>query len=318
MQDKIKIYKPLIKKGPLKTFLFFLGFSAFIWVIVQFSKDYTESLELPLQYVNVDKDKIILANNPDKLEVRIREKGFNIAWNKLFPPVVTIDISDAIQLDGMLLYDLEKQKAAILSQLNVDYNDANFLQNELKIHFQQRAVKKIKVQPNIELGYAVGYSALGGIQLSPDSVRVSGPENILDTLSYIYTKALKLQNISKDIKGKVKLDTSGLGGVTLFQNEINYASKTDKFTEGQVDIPIELVNVPANTNVVIFPKQVKVYYQVSLNEFDNIKANQFRVIANFKDALDSDGYVLAEIVQQPALVNNVRLNKKKIQFVIKR
>ncbi len=310
--------KQWIKRGPLKTFLFFLGFSAAIWVAVQFSKEYTEAIELPITYTNIPKDKILLADAPKTLDVRIKERGFNIAWNRVFPPEVSIDISDAIQQKNSLIYNLEQYKPSILAQLNVDYENINFLQQELKINFEQRAVKKVAVISNIELGFSVGYSALEEIKLQPDSIMLSGPQNVLDTLTHVTTNSLKINNISKDVKGKVRLDTSRLRAVSFYQDEVGYFVRTEKFTEGKVEIPIRLINVPEETNVVIFPKYVIVYYQVSLNDFVKIEPSAFQVAVDFANAQDSDGYLIAQILEQPAQVNNVRLNEKKIQFVIKR
>lgn len=318
MQDKTKQNKPWIKKGPLKTFLFFLGFSTVIWVFVQFSKQYTTIIELPVSYINVPKDKIILDNSPKYLDMRIRDNGLNIAMYKFLPKELKIDLSDAKALEGQLIYDLELNGASILSQLKIDYDNANFLQKNLKIDYQQRAIKKVKINSKIDLGFAVGYSALEKIKLQPDSVTVSGPENILDTLKQVNTRPLKINNISNDIDGIIKLDHSGLEMVTFYLDEVHYSLRTDKFTEGKVVIPIEMVNVPEKMNVVIFPKEVIVYYQVSLNQFDKVKSSNFKVIVDFKNSFDSDGYLLAQIVQQPDIVNNLRLNENKIQFVIKR
>ena len=65
---KTKSNKKLwIKRGPLKTFLFFLGFSAAIWVAVQFSKVYVEAIELPITYTNIPKDKILLGDSPKNI-----------------------------------------------------------------------------------------------------------------------------------------------------------------------------------------------------------------------------------------------------------
>lgn len=318
MKTKLKDKKPWIKRGPLKTFSFFLGFSAVIWVVVQFSKEYTGVLEMPIVYTNLPKDKILVGDTPKTLDLRIRDRGFYIAWNRVFPQKITIDISDASEEGKSLVYDLELQKSAILSQLNLDYEKVVFLQKNIKISFEQRAVKKVAVLSSIDLSFAVGYSALEEIKLQPDSILVSGAATILDTLKTIRTKPLKINNISNDVKGKVKLETGNLKEVSFYQEEVSYSVRTEKFTEGKVEIPIKLLNVPEGTNVVIFPKDVVIYYQVSLKDFEKIDSSSFVVAVDFKNAHDSDGFLIAQILEEPTQVNNIRLNEKKIQFVIKR
>ena len=318
MKTKLKERKPWIKRGPLKTFLFFLGFSTMIWVVTQFSKDYTDVLEMPIVYTNLPKDKILVGDIPKKIDIRIRDRGFYIAWNRVFPQDIMIDISDAREEEKSLVYDLELQKTAILSQLNLDYENVVFLQKDIKISFEQRAIKKVAIIASKDLSFAVGYSALKEIELEPDSIMVSGPASLLDTLTTIKTKPLKINNISNDVKGKVKLETSKYKDLTFYLDEVNYSIRTEKFTEGKVEIPIKLLNVPEGTNVVIFPKDVVIYYQVSLKNFEKIDSSSFLVAVDFKNAKDSDGFLIAQILEEPKQVNNIRLNEKKIQFVIKR
>ncbi|WP_231556152.1 CdaR family protein [Gillisia sp. Hel_I_29] len=314
----MKIRKPLIKRGPFKTFLFFLGFSTVVWIFVQFSKEYTEAVELPISYINVPKDKILSPENPSKLDLRVKENGLHIAFNRLFPKVLYLDVSDSKMENGKLIYNLEEQKSALLSQLNLEYDKAEFLKKTLNISYQQREVKKVPIRSNVELDFAVGYSALDDVEFQPDSIMVSGPKGILDTLSQVQTKVLRLENINNDISGTVNLDTAKLERLTFYQTKIDYTLRTDKFTEGKVQVSIDLVNVPEGMNVVIFPKEVTVIYQVSLKKFNSVKKEDFKVMADFKNAVNSDGYLLVQLTEQPPQVNNVRLNEKKIQFVIKR
>lgn len=318
MKTKLKEKKPWIKRGPLKTFSFFLGFSAIIWVVVQFAKEYTEVIELPISYINLPKDKILVGDIQNTLVLRIKDRGFYIAWNRVSPQKVNIDLSEAKELNNSLVYNLDLQKTAILSQLDLDYEKVVFLQKDIKIYFEKRAVKKVAVVSAIDVSFAVGYSALENVILRPDSIMISGPANILDTLTTINTESLKINNISNDVSGKVKLESGNLPEISLFQEEVAYVLKTEKFTEGKVEIPIKILNVPNGTNVVIFPKDIIVYYQVSLKDFEKIDPSSFEVVVDFNNAKDSDGYLVAQIVKKPTEVNNIRLNEIKVQFVIKR
>lgn len=315
---KNKIKTPWIKRGPLKTFLFFLGFSTVIWIFVQFSKQYTIPVELPLSYVNVPKDKLIGENNPESITLRVRDYGFNLTRYKLIPPSLEIDLENAREEGGQLVYNLEQEKPTIVNQLNLGFDELAFLQNNLRVNFEQKAVKTVNIESQIGLNFAVGYSALEEVKLLPDTVRVSGPATILDTLSEVRTERLSVNNINTDLKGTVKLDKTGLERVTFFLDEVNYSLRTDKFTEGKIEIQIELQNVPEGNNIAIFPKEVVVFYQVSLNDFEKIKPTAFKVVVDFRNEIPKEGFLLAQVVQKPGLVNNVRLSENRIQFVVKR
>ena len=202
--------------------------------------------------------------------------------------------------------------------MNIDFEDTNFLKDDIVIDFQPRKEKRVLVIPKTKLNYDVGFSAVNRVQLSPDSITVSGAKNIIDTLSSVSTNLISLSNISKDISGTIAIDTTNLGMLNFYRNTVNYTQKVAKFTEGNVEIPVEVINVPRGTNLTIFPKKVMIYYQVNLKNYEFVKADQFKVVCDFDEIQDGVDYMLAQISEQPRFVNNVRLNERKIQFIIKR
>ena len=299
------------------SFLFFLFFAVIIWFFVQFSKQYNEIINIPVEYVNVPPDKL-LVNTPNHMKLRMEENGFRIAWFSLFPPTLSVDLTNTVEENGRLLYIIDENRNEILSQLNIDFEDSQFIKDALVINFQQRQQKKVPVISKIETAYAAGYGAAEGLRLEPDSVMVSGPDNILDTLSQLFTAPLKLRKISQDLSGSVSVDTSAFSNLTLYREEVNYSVDVEKFTEGKVRVPIELVNVPENLNVVIFPKETLLFYQVNLKDYSKVTASDFRVVADFSKVQDNQDFLLPEVVKQPDFTTNLRLNEKKIQFIIKK
>ncbi|APG58992.1 hypothetical protein [Christiangramia salexigens] len=306
------------KRSSIKTFSFFLVFSAVVWVLVQFSKTYTQLIEIPVVYLNAPLDKSLSDDKPEGVDLQIQDNGFSIFYYKLFNPELTIDLSEAKQRDSTLVYQLQDHLSQIESQLKVDFENSRIIQEEIVIPFQFRKEKVIKINSKIEVGYAVGFSADEPVELSPDSVRVSGPEKIIDTIQSVPTLSLRLKKVNQDIKGKVSLDTSKLGMLNFYADEVSYFQKVEKFTEGSVEIPVEVINVPENLNLAYFPKDVIVYYQVNLKRFESISGSDFRVVCDYAQVNEEDGFMIAQIVEKPNYIHNLRLNEKRIQFVIKR
>lgn len=313
-----RITKTKFKQRNVKTFSFFLFFAVVIWIFVQFSKQYDQIIRIPVEYVNVPLNKVITQNNPDHLQLRMIENGFTIAWYSLFAPSLEIDVSDLPESEDQLVYDLGENREDIGQQLDINFSRSEFLRDRLYINYQQRRDKTVPVVPRIEVNFAPGYAAVGPLDISPDSVTVTGPDNLLDTLNQLQTVALRLANVNSDLSGEVPIDTSGLGKISFYQNSVNYFLDVEKFTEGSLEVPVELINVPSDRNVVIFPKEILVFYQVNLNDFDDVEARDFRVIADFSEVQENQDFLIPRVTQQPSFVTNVRINEKKIQFVIKR
>ena len=284
---------------------------------MQFSKQYSEVIEIPVEYVNVPPDKLLL-NNPESLQLRVEENGFTVAWFSLFAPTITIDLAQAHVDDGNLVYDLIENRAQLQSQLELDMDDNQFLKEVLTVNFEQKQEKKLPVIFRSNIEYAAGYSAVSDLQFTPDSIMVSGPDNVLDTLSRLLTEPLSLAKVKNDREGAVYLDTTALPNVTFYKNKVEYSLDVEKFTEGKVQVPIEIMNVPRGLNVVIFPKEVVLFYQVNLKEFNKVTASDFRVMVDFNEVRGEQDFLIPQVIKKPDFTSNLRLNEKRIQFIIKK
>ncbi|MGI0106602.1 CdaR family protein [Salinimicrobium sp. WS361] len=311
------VTKARFKKTDFNSFLFFLFFAIVIWIFVQFSKQYSEVIEIPVEYVNVPPDKLLL-NNPESLQLRVQENGFTVAWFSLFAPTITIDLAQAHVDDGNLVYDLIENRANLQSQLELDMDDNEFLKEVLTVNFEQKQEKRLPVIFRSNIEYAAGYSAVSDLQFTPDSIMVSGPDNVLDTLSRLLTEPLTLSKVKNDREGTVYLDTTALPNVTFYSNNVEYSLDVEKFTEGKVQVPIEIMNVPRGLNVVIFPKEVVLFYQVNLKEFNKVTASDFRVVVDFNEVRGEQDFLIPQVIKKPDFTSNLRLNEKRIQFIIKK
>lgn len=284
---------------------------------MQFSKQYSEVIEIPVEYVNVPPDKLLL-NNPESLQLRVQENGFTVAWFSLFAPTITIDLAQAHVDDGNLVYDLIENRAQLQSQLELDMDNNQFLKEVLTVNFEQKQEKRLPVIFRSNIEYAAGYSAVSDLQFTPDSIMVSGPDNVLDTLSRLLTEPLTLSKVKNDREGAVYLDTTALPNVTFYKNKVEYSLDVEKFTEGKVQVPIEIMNVPRGLNVVIFPKEVVLFYQVNLKEFNKVTASDFRVVVDFNEVRGEQDFLIPQVIKKPDFTSNLRLNEKRIQFIIKK
>ncbi len=287
-------------------------------MLVQFSKTYTQLIEIPVNYINAPLDKSLSDDIPDHIDLQLQDNGFSIYYYKIFNPQLEVDLSKAKETDGQLVYTLQNHLSDIEQQLKIDFEKSLIVQDEIVVPFQLKKEKVLKVIPRIEINYAVGYSAENPVKLLPDTVRVSGPGQIIDTIESVYTESLSLSRVNENLNGEVDIDTSGLGALSFYENSIGYFQKVEKFTEGSAEIAIEVINVPNNLNLAYFPKTVIVYYQVNLKQFESVSAADFRVVCDYKEVKRGDDYMIAQIVEKPAFINSVRLNERQIQFVIKR
>jgi YbbR domain-containing protein len=250
--------------------------------------------------------------------MRMQDQGFFILYYQLFKPELHVDLANAEVQGEYLVFRIENNLNEISEELQMDFENSTFLDDQILIPYQPKKEARVAVISNIAVNYAVGYSAGKNVSLEPDSITVSGPQNIIDTITRVQTVRLERNEVNRDIAGTIPIDTTNLGMLSFYQTEVEYALEVDKFTEGSVQIPVEVINVPDNLNLSYFPKRILLYYQVNLDDYEKVKASDFRVVCDYNEVTEGEDYFLAEIVEQPDFITNVRLSERKIQFVIKK
>ncbi|PZW40669.1 hypothetical protein LX95_01737 [Mesonia algae] len=312
-----RLNKTTFKKTNFKAFFFFFIFALLIWLLIQFSKTYTKEISVPIQFTEIPKDKIV-NKTKGTIKMRVTENGFGLAWLSIRNPKIISSLKDLSVTKNNITFLTETHESEILSKLRINFEKVHFITKKINIPFIQKETKKIPVVPIIDVSYAPGYNSDEKLVIQPDSIKISGAKKILDSIQFISTQKITLKEVSSNKNGKVKIDTAQYSNVTYYQNEINYQLKTKKFTEGRLNIPIEILNAPKDASVSIFPKEVIVIYTVSLDSFEEVSKNDFLVICDFNDLSENQNFLIPKIKKKPSNVTATRLNINKVQFVLKR
>ena len=100
------IHRFSLKPSNVRVFLFFLGCTSLLWILIQFSKNYTREIEVNIAYQELPKGMLLNANSDTTVKLLLQGNGFRLfkyVWNT---PLLTFNMSDAIPYDGHQYYFL--------------------------------------------------------------------------------------------------------------------------------------------------------------------------------------------------------------------
>ena len=84
--------------------------------------------------------------------------------------------------------------------------------------------------------------------------------------------------MQKDIESIVELDVSNYPSYLKFsKTKVLVTGKVDKFTEGKIEVPVQLVNLPEQIILSVFPKEIPVVFYTSLSAYNSIDRDDFRI-----------------------------------------
>lgn len=300
-------------------FLLFIILSVVFWFMTKLSKEYDSTLEYPVSYINLPEDKLLQEAPVEVIEIHVKTTGFKLISATFFPTELKIDVSNLnwkSSTDYYLL--LSQQRLAIQKQMKTGVEIDFFINDSIHFNLGKLKNKKVPVKPLLDLSYATGFELNGNITTVPDSILISGPESILDTIDFVSTKLLQIKKLNNSIDQTIEIERfSSDSNVKLQQKNIKIIANVEKYTEGTLEIPFEVLNLPENNIINTFPKVVKVTYKVALSNFNKIDFTSFLIHCDYQVSQKNNlSYLIPILVEKSPMVKYVRMSPMKIDYII--
>lgn len=299
--------------------------SVLLWLLTVFGKPYNTTISFPTRFLNLPANKTLVNRLPTSVHVKVKGTGFSLMAAFYYARY------DTLLIDGQSirkLYDqqsnegyflvLNNQLANIASQLGDKIEVYSIAPDTVKFMFDQKTGKIVPIKVNIKYHFAKQYQQSGPLKIYPSRMVIKGPGLLLEDIDIIETKKVVLTGLEKHTKTIVPLKIPAENG------NIEYPSRwavieipVEKFTEAEMELPLEVLNAPAGFKVKTFPSQVKVKFNVALSSYSQIKPNQFEAVVDFRAEENKDAPRLTVKLQKtPPLVSNVRLLNPKVEFIL--
>lgn len=302
-------------------FLFFVALSTIFWFLVRLEDDYETEINLPLKFVNLPENNVLVGDLPEDINLKIRAHGYKLmefkVSNALLPFVVDLkEVSLRIQsedersrfylLSSSLMQDIEKHISSQISIIDVSPDSLYF-------DFAPRVWKKIPVQFNGQLNLMKQHM-IREIILDPDSITVSGPGTIIDTLKFVSTENIYREELAQNIDEDVKLKKNS--SMEYDVDEVHLKVIIEKFTESSIEIPIKNINVPDSLVLRTFPNVVNVVYFVGLSDFDKVLPQLFDAYVDYEDTKSNKDKLEVKLTRYPEYISSIRIVPGEVDYII--
>ncbi len=305
-------------------FLFFLAVSAIIWFLNALGREYTTQLSYPVRYTNYPDNMVLAGELPSSLELTVNAYGYTIlrhyVGRRMLPIVFDVNsfsLNRMPETDTRNFYVLSSVAAGrIAGQLGSEIEILDIRPDTLVFRFTNMITDRLPVKPVLELQFEQQFMVRGDIVVEPDSVSVSGPATIVDTMTFVPTLALRKSGVNKPVNEMVRLQEQGR--VNLSENRVRVSVPVEQFTESSMRIPIEIMNLPDTLIMKTFPSVVSVSYHVALSDFERANAQHFRAVVDYENVPAAGGRLAVELANQPAFVRNVRFSPHHVDYIIEK
>lgn len=310
--------KNIVRSRKLNVFLIFFILAFFILILARLSASYTNTVKFKVVLKNIPDEMVVLNDSTNVLNFTMNTDGFE--WLKYYfkTPSIDIDFKNEVRKsDSLYVWSLSRGYSGINDQFGKNIEIKTINPDTLLFKVDINAVKKVPVIPNLKINYSPGYNVLNSIVTNPDSVKIIGPKSLISNITNLETNVLKRENVNKPFNARLALKLDSLDSQILVKTKsVSVDILVEKFTEGTLTLPVEIINVPKNVKVNYFPKTVNLSYYTSLENYNKITVDDFDVICDFKEHNNKSTYLTPKLIKSPKTIKTARLHEQKIEYII--
>ncbi|WP_156168987.1 YbbR-like domain-containing protein [Kordia jejudonensis] len=290
-----------------------------LWTLIKLSNTYTDTIKMNVTYTNLSDDKILLGSQENIVEAQVKTTGFRMLRQKFFKSTVEVDLKKVNKFkEAETFYVLADD--AINKHLYQETEILKVSPDTLFFKLGKNKTKEVPVVHQLALAFEKGYNLYDSLRIEPKTITISGPEDIVDAQKVVFTEIKQIEAINKDIELDVKLlKNDSLQRLTYNTEKVKAIAKVDKFTEGKLNIPLQVTNLPKGYSIKLFPKEVTVTFTANISDFDQITENDFSIFCDYKEVENTEAsFLIPKLGKLPPKVKTYRIDTKKVNFLIKK
>lgn len=306
-----------VKGKRLNVFVLFLLLSFLISLLVKLSDTYTQTLRFELQPTQLESNEVLISKEAKTINVTISGRGFELLKYYIEARIIDVDFSQLNKNKSHYFWTERSQFENVINHFDSKISVKSINPDTLLFQYDPQFIKKVPVQISVNSSFASGFDLVTPFQSIPDSITLTGPKSLLETISSIQTETLKLKALNSNIDREVALDVSNASKQISYSNQVvRIKGEVDKFTEGSIQVPVTVVNVPDSLILNFFPKEITVIFYTSLKAYSTIGSSDFSIECDFNSLTTENKYLNPVLVKQPSTVKTAKLKSTALEYVI--
>ena len=301
-------------KSKIPTITLIVAFSILLWIFVSFSGEFSISLNLPIQIINVPENNSVSSISSDEIAISLKGQGWQLAQHTLGrdpkfyipspsePGEKEIPVRNALGSNSWLATTLQ------LAEINPE---------KIKIKIEPTKSKYVKIIPIVSMVYKPGYGLVSPIEIEPDSVNITGPGSLVDQINIINTEGKILSNLEDKTSVVLKILTPRYTSSDITECQVNFDVQkiVDKTFD---DLVVETRSIPSRYELIVAPTKISVILRGGINMLSKIKNEDIKSYVKFEQAINDTTGAIEPIIEIPEFTSLIDIKPDRLDYIIKK
>jgi hypothetical protein len=295
------------------TFLAFL-----LWFMVKLNRTYEYIKDVPIHYTNLDTNLVFKYPQDNKIKVQFAGRGRDLLRLPFFNLSYQVDLSDT---PSILEFDPAEYSEYLSYPRDLNIAIKSII-NPKKIIVDLDRKMKTKIPVEFEMENYVkpmtGY-LLVDVALNPDSILVIGPSEMFRKVNTISIEEKKFIDISQSFEENFKINIVSEYNAYYSPSMVKIRFDIQRLLEDFIiDIPVTVINVPPNHQVVPLPSETTVYYRGPEKILAELTKDDFRVEIDYENVLRQGVKKVKANLYTEANVTITKTDPEEFEWIIHR
>jgi len=297
-----------------------------LWLYVVASNEYTYQLEVPVQIVNIRSDLTLAREVPSSVTARFRGSGvtyFKTVLSSAYSEFVMR--LDARRVEGATDFYLQTYVSNhpdnFITPRGLNLELVEIVRPEvITVALDEEAERTVPIANRITVEPQAGYTMIGSISISPDSVTLEGPASRVEAVDSIVTEERKVALVDDPVNGMVSLHIPDPALLKASVQQVQYQADIQPISERRItDIPVEIVDAPDRLSVTSAPSTVSLTVEGGTEYIFNLEPEEVRVYIEFPEQWKPDESYYVPRVEPPDEVLRWRnMSPSRVEVVVRK
>lgn len=312
LNDIIKAVRPG-NASNVRVILLCLFAATTFWFFNALNENYSTTVKYPLQFVYNQESYIALDPLPEEVQINVTGLGWNLFRNSLGIKVdpLEIPLEQPAETKKIVAASIPGLISDQLDELQLNY----VLTDTLFVNIDSKLTRKFKLSiDSAGINLLNNYRIISPIASNPDSVTLTGPSSVINSLKDTIWVSLPQTEIDENYQEDVSINIPNGGLIRRDPPTVNVTFEVEEFVKRELSVPLKIENTP--DRAYITKDDVTVSFFVRASQSENIDPSTFTVVLDFKTMRAEDSTVRPVIQSVPDMVKDVELDtmRLKVQF----
>jgi len=286
------------------------------WLFLALNNKYVYTAKTVLVYTSAPQKKAFHPLQSDTVDLLVEGTGWQLLFARLrvSPPSISISLEKLNNRNYILF---SEQLYSVNNQLETSQKIISVRPDTLYFDFSKRTIKRVPVRLVSNLSFFKQFGISDEVELTPDYVTLSGPQEDLEKIKEWKSDTLTLNNIQHPTVTRISMKQNLLKNVNIYPASVEVKLPVDEFTEKTLEIPLKIVNNTEYYNIRLYPKKVKVTFMVALSSYQQVNEDFIEASVDLNEwKLQKHDQLTVKLTRFPDYCKLVKIVPGKIDFII--